>query len=53
MEFGLQLDEATDSNKDAHFISYVGFLDDNILLFCKSIIVSLKILSSAKTLLKA
>lgn len=43
-EFGLQLDEATDSNKDAHLICYVRFLDDNIivedLLFCKSINVS-------------
>jgi hypothetical protein len=40
-EFGLQLDEATDSNRDAHLICYVRFLDDNIivedLLFCKSI----------------
>jgi hypothetical protein len=40
-EFGLQLDEATDSNKDAHIICYVRFLDDNIIvedfLFCKSI----------------
>ncbi|GJQ68636.1 hypothetical protein Trydic_g17183 [Trypoxylus dichotomus] len=37
-EFGLQLD--TDSNKDAHLIFYIGFLDDNInveeLLFCRS-----------------
>ncbi|XP_023233596.1 zinc finger BED domain-containing protein 5-like [Centruroides sculpturatus] len=42
MEFGLQLDEAIDSNKDAHLICYVHFLDDdNIiedLLFCKSVI---------------
>lgn len=43
-EFGLQLDEATDSNKDAHLICYVRFLDDNSivedLLFCKPINVS-------------
>ncbi|XP_076356887.1 zinc finger MYM-type protein 6-like [Tachypleus tridentatus] len=40
-EFGLQLDEATDSNKDAHLICYIWFVDvekivEN-LLFCKSI----------------
>ncbi|GFV09835.1 zinc finger BED domain-containing protein 5 [Trichonephila clavipes] len=26
--FSIQLDEATDSNKDAHFIAYVGFWDE-------------------------
>ncbi|GFY15192.1 SCAN domain-containing protein 3 [Trichonephila clavipes] len=26
--FSIQLDEVTDSNKDAHFIAYVGFWDD-------------------------
>lgn len=40
-EFGLQLDEATDSNSDAHLICYVRFIDGNKiveeLLFCKSI----------------
>ncbi|XP_075454497.1 protein FAM200A-like [Ascaphus truei] len=40
-EFGLQLDEATDNNKDAHLICYVRFIDGNDivedLLFCKSI----------------
>ncbi len=40
-EFGLQLDEATDSNKDAHLICYVRFIDGctivEDLLFCKSI----------------
>lgn len=45
-EFGLQLDEATDSNKDAYLICYVRFLDENFivedLLFCKSIIESAK-----------
>ena len=45
-EFGLQLDEATDNNKDAHFICYVRFADDNDivedLLFCKSITASSK-----------
>jgi hypothetical protein len=30
-EFGLQLDEATDSNKDAHLICYVRFLDNIIV----------------------
>lgn len=43
-EFGLQLDEVTDSNKDAHLICYVRFLDDSTivedLLFCKPINVS-------------
>lgn len=28
-EFGLQLDEATDSNRDAHLICYVRFVDGN------------------------
>ncbi|XP_067120060.1 zinc finger BED domain-containing protein 5-like [Centruroides vittatus] len=45
-EFGLQLDEATDNNKDAHLICYVRFLDGNSivedLLFCKSITGSTK-----------
>mgnify|MGYP002775206681 CR=1 FL=1 len=45
-DFGLQLDEATDSNDDAHLICYVRFLADNIivedLLFCKSITGSAK-----------
>ncbi|XP_045483145.1 zinc finger BED domain-containing protein 5-like [Harmonia axyridis] len=45
-DFGLQLDEATDSNSDAHLICYVRFLADNIivedLLFCKSITESAK-----------
>lgn len=40
-EYGLQLDEATDSNKDAHLICYVRFFDDNSmiddLLFSKPI----------------
>lgn len=39
--FSIQLDEATDSNKDAHFIAYVRFCDDlsvvEELLFCKPI----------------
>ncbi|GFS98912.1 SCAN domain-containing protein 3 [Trichonephila clavipes] len=39
--FSIQLDEATDSNKDAHFIAYVRFWDDmsavEELLFCKPI----------------
>lgn len=43
-EFGLQLDEATDSNKYAHLICYVRFLDDSSivedLLFYKPINVS-------------
>ncbi|GFT15788.1 SCAN domain-containing protein 3 [Trichonephila clavipes] len=29
--FSIQLDEATDSNKDAHFIAYVRFWDDNLV----------------------
>ncbi|GBP96300.1 Protein FAM200A [Eumeta japonica] len=45
-DFGMQLDEATDSNKDAHLICYVRFLFYNIvveeLLFCKSITESEK-----------
>uniref|UniRef100_F6WI06 Zinc finger protein n=1 Tax=Ciona intestinalis TaxID=7719 RepID=F6WI06_CIOIN len=40
--FALQLDEATDSNKDAHLICYVRFIgDDNVpvedLFFCRPI----------------
>ncbi|GFV07287.1 SCAN domain-containing protein 3 [Trichonephila clavipes] len=39
--FSIQLDEATDSNKDAHFIAYVRFWDSmsavEELLFCKPI----------------
>ncbi|GFY19400.1 zinc finger BED domain-containing protein 5 [Trichonephila clavipes] len=39
--FSIQLDEATDSNKDAHFIAYVRFWDGmsavEELLFCKLI----------------
>ncbi|GFU02745.1 SCAN domain-containing protein 3 [Trichonephila clavipes] len=39
--FSVQLDEATDSNKDAHFIAYVRFWDSmsavEELLFCKPI----------------
>ncbi|GFU51163.1 protein FAM200B [Trichonephila clavipes] len=39
--FSVQLDEATDSNKDAHFIAYVRFRDGmsavEELLFCKPI----------------
>lgn len=45
-DFGLQLDEATDNNSDAHLICYIRFLADNItveeLLFCKSITESAK-----------
>lgn len=40
-EFGLQLDKAIDSNRDAHIIYYVRFLDDNIE-DCKSITESAK-----------
>ncbi|XP_076308575.1 zinc finger MYM-type protein 6-like [Tachypleus tridentatus] len=40
-EFRLKLDEATDSNKDAHLICYTRFMDGGTigedLLFCKSI----------------
>ncbi|XP_072398236.1 zinc finger BED domain-containing protein 5-like [Diabrotica undecimpunctata] len=39
--FSIQLNEATDSNKDAHFIAYVRFCDGislvEELLFCKPI----------------
>ncbi|KFM77655.1 hypothetical protein X975_23075, partial [Stegodyphus mimosarum] len=38
--FSIQLDEATDSNEDAHFIAYVRFCDNMPvvkLLFCKPI----------------
>lgn len=31
-EFGLQFDEVTKSNNDAHFICYVHCLDDNIIV---------------------
>lgn len=31
-ECALQLDEVNDSNKDAHFICYIPFLDDNIIV---------------------
>jgi hypothetical protein len=45
-EFGLQLDEVTDDNNDAHLICYVRFIDGNNivedLLFCKSITASAK-----------
>ncbi|XP_075048007.1 zinc finger BED domain-containing protein 5-like [Mixophyes fleayi] len=45
-EFALQLDEATDSNKDAHLICYTRFVDgENLvedLLFCKSITAGTK-----------
>jgi len=44
--FGLQLNEATDTNKDAHLICYVRFIDgDDIVenvLFCKNITASAK-----------
>lgn len=30
--FGVQLDEAAESTKDAHLISYVRFLDDNVMV---------------------
>ncbi|XP_075213767.1 zinc finger BED domain-containing protein 5-like [Lycorma delicatula] len=46
MEFGLQLDEAMDHNKDAHLMCYVRFKDGNNiedLLFCKNIIAGVKI----------
>ena len=46
VEFGLQLDEATDNNKDAHLICYVRFIDGNNikedLLFCKNITAGAK-----------
>ncbi|KAL4101100.1 hypothetical protein QTP88_012347 [Uroleucon formosanum] len=39
--FGLQLDEATDINKDAHLVCYIRFIDNDDmvedLLFCKNI----------------
>lgn len=42
----MQLDEATDNNKDAHLICYVRFIDGNDmiedLLFCKNITASAK-----------
>ncbi|XP_068115052.1 zinc finger BED domain-containing protein 5-like [Hyperolius riggenbachi] len=45
-EFGLQLDEATDSHKDAHLICYARFIDEDKimedLLFCKSITAGIK-----------
>ncbi|XP_075042389.1 SCAN domain-containing protein 3-like [Mixophyes fleayi] len=45
-EFALQLDEAIDSNKDAHLICYTRFVDgENLvedLLFCKSITAGTK-----------
>lgn len=44
--FGLQLDEATDINKNAHLICYVRFIDDDEmvedLLFLKNITASAK-----------
>ncbi|XP_046688548.1 zinc finger MYM-type protein 6-like [Homalodisca vitripennis] len=40
-EFGIQLDEATDSHKDANLICYVRYVNENQLiedlLFCKEI----------------
>ena len=44
-EFSLQLDEATNSNKDAYLICYVRFIDDDDtiiedLLFCKPILTN-------------
>jgi hypothetical protein len=45
-EFRLQLDDATDTNKDTHLICYVRFIDDDDmvedLLFCKNITASVK-----------
>lgn len=44
-EFNLQLNEATDRNKDVHLICYVRFLDDVIvegLVYSKSITVGSK-----------
>lgn len=40
----MQLDEATDNNKDAHLICYVRFVDGNNIadLFCKNITASAK-----------
>lgn len=46
-EFGLQLNKATDSNKDAHLIFYARFMDNitnDDALFCNSIIGSAKAL---------
>lgn len=44
--FGLQLDEATDINKDAHLICYIRFIDNDDmvedLLFCKNITAGAK-----------
>jgi hypothetical protein len=46
VEFGLQLDEATDNIEDAHLICYVRSIDDNNiiedLLFCKNITAGAK-----------
>jgi hypothetical protein len=46
VEFGFQLDEATDNNKDAHLICYVQFIDDNniieFFLFYKNITAGAK-----------
>jgi hypothetical protein len=45
MECGLQLDEATDNNNDAHLICYVWFIDGNNIvedLFYESITASAK-----------
>lgn len=45
-EFGLQLDEATDNNKDAHLICYIRYVDSKSiaeeLLFCKNITAGAK-----------
>jgi len=44
--FGLQLDEATDMNKNAHLICYIRFIDNDDmveeLLFCKNITAGAK-----------
>lgn len=46
MEFGLQLDETMDNNKDAYLMCYVRFIGDNNIaediLFCKNIIAGVK-----------
>ncbi|GFW14846.1 SCAN domain-containing protein 3 [Trichonephila clavipes] len=34
--FSIQLDEATDSNKDAHFIAYVRFWDGQLLIIANA-----------------
>ncbi|KFM74323.1 Zinc finger MYM-type protein 6, partial [Stegodyphus mimosarum] len=49
---GQQLDESTDSNKDANLIHYVLSLNDNIedIVFCKSIIGSAKVQDLFKVL---